>query len=169
MASDRTHSDDDEFERRYAEPLVDPPVIDPREEARDQRTGHARAIPEEPFALRGCVLTPDKALTDGYVVVSGATIADVTDTKPTGGISVIETEVSSSRVSSTSTAIPSSTSSPPGSRPASTRTATSGDGARSTPPSFGSRGRFSPRKHPSDPPSFGRLPATRKRAPSSAA
>jgi hypothetical protein len=42
----------------------------------------ARAMPAEPFALQGCVITPDRRLDDGYVVTHGATIESVGATKP---------------------------------------------------------------------------------------
>ncbi len=45
-----------------------------------------------PFALRGCVLTPDRKLDDGYVVVSGANIESVGTAAPDGGTKVIQTE-----------------------------------------------------------------------------
>jgi cytosine/adenosine deaminase-related metal-dependent hydrolase len=50
----------------------------------------ARAMPAEPFALRGCVITPDRKLDDGYVVVSGPKIASVTSSKP-DGVRILET------------------------------------------------------------------------------
>jgi 5-methylthioadenosine/S-adenosylhomocysteine deaminase len=49
------------------------------------------AAPGEPFALRGCVLTPKRKRDDGYVVVSGATIASVGTTKP-AGVKIVETD-----------------------------------------------------------------------------
>jgi hypothetical protein len=42
----------------------------------------ARALPAEPFALRGCVITPERKHEDGYVVVNGATIESVGSAKP---------------------------------------------------------------------------------------
>ncbi|MDQ3659680.1 MAG: amidohydrolase, partial [Actinomycetota bacterium] len=45
--------------------------------------GQARIAPAEPFALKGCVVIPDEAIEDGYVVISEATITDVTRTPPT--------------------------------------------------------------------------------------
>jgi 5-methylthioadenosine/S-adenosylhomocysteine deaminase len=51
----------------------------------------ARAMPAEPFALRGCVITPDRKLQDGYVVVEGAEIASVGAVRP-AGVRVLETE-----------------------------------------------------------------------------
>jgi 5-methylthioadenosine/S-adenosylhomocysteine deaminase len=50
----------------------------------------ARAMPGEPFALRGCVITPDRRHEDGYVLVSGATITSVGTAKP-AGVRVVET------------------------------------------------------------------------------
>ena len=44
----------------------------------------------EAFALRGCVLTPDEALEDGWVVVSGSEIVEVRDTAP-ASVRVIDT------------------------------------------------------------------------------
>jgi 5-methylthioadenosine/S-adenosylhomocysteine deaminase len=43
-----------------------------------------RAAPAEAVALHGCVLTPDGALPDGYVVVSGGQIAEVSSGRPDG-------------------------------------------------------------------------------------
>jgi cytosine/adenosine deaminase-related metal-dependent hydrolase len=44
-----------------------------------------RATPAEAFALRGCVLTPDERIDDGYVVVgNGPLIAAVQKSKPDG-------------------------------------------------------------------------------------
>ncbi len=50
----------------------------------------ARAAPAEAVALHGCVLAPDGALPDGYVIVSGGQITDVTAARP-GGTRVHET------------------------------------------------------------------------------
>ena len=49
-----------------------------------------RAPPAEPFALRGCVITPDRKFEDGYVVVNGAQIAAVGAAKP-DGVRIVET------------------------------------------------------------------------------
>jgi cytosine/adenosine deaminase-related metal-dependent hydrolase len=48
-------------------------------------------MPAEPFALRGCVITPDRKFEDGYVAVSGAQIASVGAAKP-AGVRIVETE-----------------------------------------------------------------------------
>jgi 5-methylthioadenosine/S-adenosylhomocysteine deaminase len=47
-------------------------------------------MPEAPFALRGCLLTPDDALDHHSVVISAGFIADVS-TKTPDGVDVIET------------------------------------------------------------------------------
>jgi 5-methylthioadenosine/S-adenosylhomocysteine deaminase len=50
-----------------------------------------RAMPAEPFALRGCVITPDSKFDDGYVVVSGAQIASVGAARP-DNVRIVETD-----------------------------------------------------------------------------
>jgi 5-methylthioadenosine/S-adenosylhomocysteine deaminase len=50
-----------------------------------------RAMPPEPFALRGCVITPERKHEDGYVVVHGDTIQSVGSAKPEG-VRIVETE-----------------------------------------------------------------------------
>jgi 5-methylthioadenosine/S-adenosylhomocysteine deaminase len=47
-------------------------------------------MPGEPFALRGCVITPDRRHEDGYVLVSGATITSVGTEKP-AGVRIVDT------------------------------------------------------------------------------
>ncbi|MCA1584205.1 MAG: hypothetical protein LC791_05330, partial [Acidobacteria bacterium] len=49
-----------------------------------------RAAPMRPIALRGAVITPTAAWTDGYVVVDGGIVADVRRAKP-DGVRVIDT------------------------------------------------------------------------------
>jgi len=49
------------------------------------------AAPSQPFALRGCVLTPERKLDDGYVVVSGGTITSVGKSKP-DGVKIVDTK-----------------------------------------------------------------------------
>jgi cytosine/adenosine deaminase-related metal-dependent hydrolase len=44
----------------------------------------ARAAPAEALALRGCVVTPDGSLDDGYVVIAGGQITQVTAARPEG-------------------------------------------------------------------------------------
>jgi 5-methylthioadenosine/S-adenosylhomocysteine deaminase len=60
----------------------DPP--DARLVARESREGTARLRPDEPFAIRGCVLTPDEALEGHHVVVVGAEVQDVVSAAPAG-------------------------------------------------------------------------------------
>ena len=72
----------DPFEERYALGIRDevaeaPPGL-------ESVPATAARPPADPFALHGCVLTPEEKLDDGYVVVSGATVASVTSTKPQG-------------------------------------------------------------------------------------
>jgi 5-methylthioadenosine/S-adenosylhomocysteine deaminase len=60
---------------------------DPRDDrlaAREARSGTARMRPDTPFAIRGCVLTPQEALEDHHVVVSGAEVQEVVGPAPTG-------------------------------------------------------------------------------------
>jgi 5-methylthioadenosine/S-adenosylhomocysteine deaminase len=64
------------FDAAYLEGVVDE-VAPP---APDQASGRElllRAAPAEAVALRGCVLTPDRAIEDGYVVVTGKRIEAV--------------------------------------------------------------------------------------------
>jgi 5-methylthioadenosine/S-adenosylhomocysteine deaminase len=51
----------------------------------------ARAMPAEPFALRGCVITPERKHDDGYVVVAGDEIRSVGSQKPEG-VRILDTE-----------------------------------------------------------------------------
>jgi imidazolonepropionase-like amidohydrolase len=78
----------DQFEDRYTEGILDEL---PPETERRSAIGAPTAAPGEPFALRGCVLTPKRKHDDGYVVVNGATIASVGAQKPSG-VKVIETD-----------------------------------------------------------------------------
>ncbi len=78
----------DSFEDRYTEGILDEV---PPESERRSALAEPRAAPAEPFALRGCVLTPKRKLDDGYVVVNGAKIASVDTTKP-AGVKIIETD-----------------------------------------------------------------------------
>lgn len=58
--------------------------------AREALEGTARWRPGEPFAVRGCVLTPDEALEDHVVVVVGGVVDDVRRTPP-AGTAVVDT------------------------------------------------------------------------------
>ena len=71
-----------------------------------------RAAPAEAVALHGCVLTPERAIEGGYVVVGPGTEIQAVQTNRRDGVRVHETEGSSSPARSTSTGTRSSTSSP---------------------------------------------------------
>jgi 5-methylthioadenosine/S-adenosylhomocysteine deaminase len=45
-----------------------------------------------PFALRGCVITPDQRIDDGFVHVSGDLIVSVGPTPPPAGVTVVPTD-----------------------------------------------------------------------------
>jgi cytosine/adenosine deaminase-related metal-dependent hydrolase len=62
---------------------------DRRRALREASGGRARFRPDEPFALRGCVLTPDEALEDHHVVVAGDRVQEVSKAAP-AGMTVIE-------------------------------------------------------------------------------
>lgn len=49
-----------------------------------------RAMPAEPLALRGCVITPNRKFEDGYVLVSGDKIASVGAARP-DDVRIVET------------------------------------------------------------------------------
>ena len=69
----------DSFDERYDEGILEElPATDGAAE------GGLEAAPGTAFALRGCVLTPEQKLDDGYVVISGSTIASVGASKPDG-------------------------------------------------------------------------------------
>jgi len=63
--------------------------FDRRQALREAGGGRARFRPDEPFALRGCVLTPDEALEDHCVVVAGDHVQEITAAAP-DGMTVIE-------------------------------------------------------------------------------
>ena len=87
----RDYVADDPFESDYSAPLLEALPPDRREQEREEREGQARAAPDEPFALRGCILTPDEALENGWVVVAGSEIAEVRDSPPSS-VQSIDTE-----------------------------------------------------------------------------
>jgi 5-methylthioadenosine/S-adenosylhomocysteine deaminase len=79
------------FEAAFHTGVVEPEEAPPRPSGPD-RGALVRAAPSEAFALKGCVLTPDRAIEKGFVVVGdGSTINAVTETKP-GGVPVRETD-----------------------------------------------------------------------------
>jgi cytosine/adenosine deaminase-related metal-dependent hydrolase len=65
--------------------------VDRRLAARLAAEGTSRLRPDEPFAVRGCVLTPDEALEDHHVVVAGAQIQQVVRAAP-AGMTVVPSE-----------------------------------------------------------------------------
>lgn len=83
-------SETDSFEAAYTAGVVEPgPVPSTPGESRGALVG---AAPAEPFALKGCVLTPERAIENGYVVVGdGHTISAVAESKP-AGVRVRETD-----------------------------------------------------------------------------
>jgi 5-methylthioadenosine/S-adenosylhomocysteine deaminase len=92
MASGYVESDP--FEAAYTEGVVtelEPPAPAAAESA-GGRELLLRAAPSEAFALKGCVLTPARAIEDGYVVVgAGREIQSVGEKKPEG-VPVHDTE-----------------------------------------------------------------------------
>lgn len=68
--------------------LAEDPV-DRRTALREAGGGRTRFRPDEPFAVHGCVLTPDQALEDHCVVVGADRIQDVAPVAPPG-VAVIE-------------------------------------------------------------------------------
>ena len=68
---------EDRFEASYTAPVAAPA------EPPAERELLARATPAEAFALHGCVLTPERRIDDGYVVLgSGSRISAVADSRP---------------------------------------------------------------------------------------
>jgi len=80
----------DSFEAAYTAGVTEPG--EPRAATGNGREALVRAAPSEAFALRGCLLTPQRAIEDGYVVVGdGSTIKDVSESAP-AGVPVIQTD-----------------------------------------------------------------------------
>jgi 5-methylthioadenosine/S-adenosylhomocysteine deaminase len=77
----------DTFGERYDEGILE--ELPPEAEGPEAR--RSRAAPREAFGLRGCVLTPEKKLNDGYVVVEGPSIRSVGTKKP-AGVEVLQTD-----------------------------------------------------------------------------
>jgi 5-methylthioadenosine/S-adenosylhomocysteine deaminase len=77
------------FDRHYSRGILD--ELPKPTGTRRRRGGLPRARPPAPFALRGCVLSPDEEIERGYVVVQGTTIDAVRSTKPQG-VDVVETD-----------------------------------------------------------------------------
>src|SRR5215210_8233127 len=73
----------DPFEVAYTAGVVEPGEAPTA--GREGRRALVRAAPSEAFALKGCVLTPGRAIENGYVVVGeGSTIKAVAESKPAG-------------------------------------------------------------------------------------
>ena len=70
----------DRFEAAYSAPVTEA-LATPSEAVREGRWLRA-AAPAEGFALSGCVLTPQRSIEKGYVVIQGKTIQEVTDKRP---------------------------------------------------------------------------------------
>lgn len=78
----------DPFDRRYTLGVPEE-LPQPTERGRSRAR---RAVPPEPFALKGCVITPSEKLENGYVLITGPTIASVSATKPEASVRIIETD-----------------------------------------------------------------------------
>ena len=82
----------DAFDRRYSigvrDAVAEPSPERPRRARRAVRAAVAAA---EPFALRGCVVTPERKIEKGHVVIAGSRIESVAKAAP-DGVKVIETE-----------------------------------------------------------------------------
>ena len=77
---------EDRFEAAYTAPVLGAggPPSAPAATPTTKRELLPRAAPAQAFALHGCVLTPDRRLDDGYVVVgAGNVISAVGESKPT--------------------------------------------------------------------------------------
>jgi 5-methylthioadenosine/S-adenosylhomocysteine deaminase len=78
----------DEFEQRYEAGISD----ELAEAAEERPRSRAAVAPDQPYALKGCVLTPDRQIENGYVVVAGPRIMSVGSTKPDAGVRILETD-----------------------------------------------------------------------------
>jgi 5-methylthioadenosine/S-adenosylhomocysteine deaminase len=77
---------DTPFDRAYSEGVTE--ALPKPTTARAELA--TRFAPAEAIALHGCVLTPDRAIERGYVVVEGGRIAEIRTTKPSG-TQIVET------------------------------------------------------------------------------
>ncbi len=71
---------EDPFEDAFSAPVTE--AMPPPAEGRRGPTPSRAAPPEEGFALGGCVVTPERSIDPGYVVIQGSTIQEVTDKRP---------------------------------------------------------------------------------------
>jgi 5-methylthioadenosine/S-adenosylhomocysteine deaminase len=80
------------FDSSYAAGLTR--ELPPPPAERDPATGElgVRAAPAEPLALRGCVVTPERQLKDGYVVLGEAREIAAVQTRRPEGVKVRETD-----------------------------------------------------------------------------
>jgi 5-methylthioadenosine/S-adenosylhomocysteine deaminase len=70
----------DQFDERYVGGIV-PSLVEARVVGGRPQAG---TVTTEPWCLKGCVITPDRRLEPGWVVVEGTSIADVTGAEPDG-------------------------------------------------------------------------------------
>jgi cytosine/adenosine deaminase-related metal-dependent hydrolase len=77
---------DDPFEQAYTTPILD---ADPVPES--EPGTRAAPLAGLPFALRGCVITPDERIDDGFVEIHGAVITSVGPDPPAADVQVVET------------------------------------------------------------------------------
>jgi 5-methylthioadenosine/S-adenosylhomocysteine deaminase len=78
----------DPFDERYELGVPHEVVEEPRI---SRAGGRERSLPAEPFALHGCVLTPERQVEDGHVVIEQGLIAHVGEGVPEG-VAVLSTE-----------------------------------------------------------------------------
>jgi 5-methylthioadenosine/S-adenosylhomocysteine deaminase len=71
----------DEFERDYSRPLLDEDP-EPAPAPSDDGPLRASVAAAGPYALRGCVLTPDRVIEDGWVRIEGDRVTDVSMDAP---------------------------------------------------------------------------------------
>ena len=81
----------DPFEAAYTAGVSGEQQLPREAPARPARELRARLAPAQAVALKGCVLTPERKLDPGYVVVEGATITDVSNKAPQA-VPVTETD-----------------------------------------------------------------------------
>ena len=84
-------ADDDLFDEEYATGVLEEEPAAPAGALRGALEEQPRtAAPEEPFALRGIVLTPARRIDGACVVIDGSTIAAIAE-QPPEGVQVIDT------------------------------------------------------------------------------